>query len=157
MLSDCVSTDPSSAELYIVGGDVVGTLVKSTRDRYTQGVLVLGQNIEGLGQASLEEALDSEEFKALVAALGIGICLCGEGWLPLNFLRYGRIILVTEETPSGISFRTAVLSLLHRFMGPVITSGIVSTSCVSPQALTSETEFEETVTNPLTRSLSPVR
>lgn len=157
MLSDCITRERSAAELFIVCGDTIGTFARATRDRQAQGVLLLGPGIVGLQEASLEEALDSEDFKGLIAALGIGICLCGEGrsrgCLSLDLLRYGRIILVAEETRPGSSFITTVLSLLHRFMNPIVASGVLFASSVSPQALVSEAEFEKRVMNAATRSL----
>lgn len=160
MLSDCISKDLAVAELYIVRA-AIATLAKPARDRFTQAVFSLSDSIIGLHQASLDEVLDDEDFKGLVACLGTGILLSEmdpshDGpTFSLARLRYGKVIVATEETPLGNSFQTEVLSLLQRFTSPVIKEGYVSTCPIPPLALSSETEFEKAVMNPTTRTLSP--
>jgi DNA gyrase subunit B len=157
MLSDCISKDRAVAELYIVQG-TVAPLTKSTRDRFAQAVLPLNENIVGLHQASIEEVLDDEDFKAFTACLGIGISLSeldpnDDGFmLALDRLRYGKVIIATEESEFGDSFRDEILALLRRFMPPVIDAGHVFTCPIPPLCLASEAKFEEAVMNPATRT-----
>lgn len=158
MLSDCISKDRSTSELFIVGRGTVGILAKAARDRDTQAVLALSEGLIGVSEKDIGDALDDEEWKGMVAALGAGICLGGEEpWnsLRLDCLRYGKIIVATDETPLGLAFRNEVLALLRRFMPPLITEGFVFTSSLSTLALTSEEEFEKAVMSPATRNLRP--
>lgn len=81
-LTDCISKKMEECELFLVEGNSAGGSAKGARDRQTQAVLPLRGKILNVERARLDKALDNEEIKSLIAALGVGIDLTmGKGSL----------------------------------------------------------------------------
>ncbi|XJS10642.1 DNA topoisomerase (ATP-hydrolyzing) subunit B [Aerococcaceae bacterium WGS1372] len=120
-LADCSSRDAEKCELFIVEGDSAGGSAKQGRSRMYQAILPIRGKILNVEKASMDRILNNEEIRSIFTAMGTGF----GAEFDVSKARYHKLILMTDADVDGAHIRTLLLTLIFRYMRPLLDAGYV--------------------------------
>ncbi|RAY10844.1 DNA topoisomerase IV subunit B [Actinomadura craniellae] len=119
-LVDCRTADDRS-ELFIVEGDSALGTAKLARNSEFQALLPIRGKILNVQKASVADMLKNTECAAIIQVVGAG----SGRTFDVDAARYGRIVLMTDADVDGAHIRCLLITLIHRYMRPMLEAGRV--------------------------------
>jgi len=120
-LADCRSDDVARSELFIVEGDSALGTAKLARNAEHQALLPIRGKILNTQKASVADMLKNTECAAIIQVIGAG----SGRTFDLDQARYGKVILMSDADVDGAHIRCLLLTLVHRYMKPLLEDGRV--------------------------------
>ena len=120
-LADCRSDDVDRTELFIVEGDSALGTAKLARNSEYQALLPIRGKILNVQKASVSDMLKNVECASITQVIGAGTGRTFD----LDQVRYGKIIFMADADVDGSHIRCLLLTLVHRYMRPLLESGRV--------------------------------
>lgn len=120
-LVDCRTSETGVSELFIVEGDSALGTAKLARNSEYQALLPIRGKILNVQKASVADMLSNTECASIIQVVGAG---SGRSF-DLDLARYGKIILMSDADVDGAHIRTLLLTLIYRYMKPLLEDGRV--------------------------------
>lgn len=141
-LKDCIEKDRQENAIYLGQfGEITEALYRN-RDRMLHAFMPIDRTLLDCELEDSMAALDNDSFKALVAAFGAGFALSPtEHHLDLSDLRYGRIVLLFEDSEEGRAVQDHLLRFFRRYIPGLIEHGVVFTTKTGCDGTLADAEF----------------
>jgi DNA gyrase subunit B len=120
-LVDCRSDDVERTELFIVEGDSALGTAKTARSSDYQALLPIRGKILNVQKSSLADMLKNAECASIIQVIGAG----SGRTFDLAQARYGKVILMSDADVDGAHIRCLLLTLIHRYLRPLLDEGRV--------------------------------
>lgn len=120
-LVDCRTNETHLSELFIVEGDSALGTAKLARNSEYQALLPIRGKILNVQKASVSDMLSNTECASIIQVIGAG---SGRSF-DLESARYGKVILMSDADVDGAHIRTLLLTLIYRYMRPLVEDGRV--------------------------------
>ena len=120
-LADCRSDDVERTELFIVEGDSALGTAKTARDSEFQALLPIRGKILNVQKSSLGDMLKNAECASIIQVIGAG----SGRTFDLDAARYGKVVLMSDADVDGAHIRCLLLTLMHRYLRPMLEAGRV--------------------------------
>ncbi|MCD8308963.1 MAG: DNA gyrase subunit B [Clostridia bacterium] len=120
-LAACSGKNPDQNELFIVEGDSAGGTAKQARVRQFQSILPLRGKPLNVQKKSALQALQNEELKTLISAIGAGF---GKNF-DIDKVKYRKVIILSDADQDGFHIRCILLTFFFKYMVDLIRAGCV--------------------------------
>ena len=120
-LAPCSGKNPEMNELFIVEGDSAGGTAKQARVRQFQSILPLRGKPLNVQKKTALQALQNEEIKTLVSAIGAGFNRSFE----VEKTRYKKVIILSDADQDGMHIRCILLTFFFKYMRDLVAAGCV--------------------------------
>jgi DNA gyrase subunit B len=120
-LVDCRSDDVERTELFIVEGDSALGTAKTARNADHQALLPIRGKILNVQKSSLADMLKNAECASIIQVIGAG----SGRTFDIDQARYGKVILMSDADVDGAHIRCLLLTLIHRYLRPLLDEGRV--------------------------------
>lgn len=120
-LASCSGKNPDMNELFIVEGDSAGGTAKQARVRQYQSILPLRGKPLNVQKKSALQALQNEEIKTMISAIGAGFNRSFE----VDKTKYKKVIILSDADQDGMHIRCILLTFFFKYMRDLVNAGYV--------------------------------
>ncbi|MFV9973094.1 MAG: DNA topoisomerase IV subunit B [Francisella endosymbiont of Hyalomma asiaticum] len=117
-LTDCISSDINSTELFIVEGDSAGGSAKQARDKNFQAVLPLKGKILNSWELDADTIINSQEIHNIATAIGVDPDSDN-----ISGLRYNKICILADADSDGLHIATLLCAMFLKHFRKLIEHG----------------------------------
>ena len=117
-LTDCISSDVASTELFIVEGDYAGGSAKQARDKNFQAVMPLKGKILNSWELDADTIMNSQEVHNIATAIGVD-----PDSDDISGLRYSKICVLADADSDGLHIATLLCAMFLKHFRKLIENG----------------------------------